>query len=322
MAYTKGLIMKKILVTGNCGYIGSHTTKALAQAGYEVSGIDNLCRGSMSNAKCSTHVIDIRNYEDICEVMESVKPDIVCHFAALTSVPESMERPDEYYEVNVEGTQNILRAMKAYGCSTLIFSSTASVYKMSRTPVKETDVLDPLNNYAKNKLEVEQLIKDNSDWLNAVVFRYFNVIGWDEDYDALRELYKTNIVPALYRASTSNDKINVYGNSFPIQRENPNDHTGVRDYIDVRDIAKAYLCALNYLKLHKGQTTFNLGTKTGVSVLELIEAFNKANGTYIGYEIKEKRKGDPAIVIADSQKANELLHWSPDYTLEQSLKIL
>ena len=315
--------MTKILVTGNLGYIGSHTVRALLDEGYDdIIGIDNLHRGSMANNYLRTHITDIRNKDELRDIFKEVKPEVVLHFAALTSVPESMEKPDEYYEVNVEGTQNLIEMMKEFNCSTLIFSSTASLYKQSKEPVRETDVLQPLNNYARNKMEVEQLIRQNSDWLNAIIFRYFNVVGWSEEYDSSREIEKSNIVPSLIRAHMSGDKLKVYGNKYPITRKDPNDHTCVRDYIDVRDIANAYILALDYLKTHKGQEVFNLGTKDGASVLEIIKAFIEANNIELDYEIVEPRKGDPAIVVADNQKAKELLNWSPKYSLKESLKLL
>lgn len=313
----------RILITGNCGYIGSHVASTLEEQGHPLCGIDNLHRGSISNSRCTTHIVDIRDVEGLDEVFETFKPDLVCHFAALTSVPESMEEPDLYYDVNVVGSEKLLGIMKKHNCNKLVFSSTASVYERSIEPVKENSTLQPLNNYAKNKLQIERLIHANSSWLDAVIFRYFNVIGWDEDYDASKELEKTNIVPALRRCYFSGDKFKVYGNSYPVKRANSNDHTGVRDYIDVRDIASAYIEAIKWLDLHKRtQETFNLGTTTGHSVLEIIEAFNKVNNTNIEYEICERRKGDPAIVIANSQKARELLAWTPRYTLNESLKVL
>lgn len=313
----------RLLVTGNLGYIGSHTVRALLDEGYDdIVGIDNLHRGSMANNYLRTHITDIRNKDKLRDIFKEVKPEAVLHFAALTSVPESMEKPDEYYEVNVEGTRNILELMKEFNCNTLIFSSTASLYKQSKDPVKETDVLQPLNNYARNKMEVEQLIRQNSDWLNAVIFRYFNVVGWSEEYDSSREIEKSNIVPSLIRAHMSGEILKVYGNNYPITRKDPNDHTCVRDYIDVRDIASAYILALDYLKTHKGQEVFNLGTKEGASVLEIINAFIEANDIKLNYEIVKPRKGDPAMVVADNQKAKELLGWSPKYSLKESLKLL
>ena len=179
-----------------------------------------------------------------------------------------------------------------------------------------------MNNYALSKKFAEDIIKKNKDWLNAVIFRYFNVIGYAENYDKTREYEKTNIVPAFLRTLNQNADFKVFGNGYPVKRENPNDHTCVRDYIDVRDIAKAHILAIEYLKDYKGQNLFNLGTKHGYSVLELIDAFNKANNCDIQYTIEKPRKGDPASVVADNQKARELLNWQPTYTIEQSLKVI
>lgn len=313
----------KILLTGQCGYIGSHVALELLKLDtIDFIGIDNLHRGLMSNNHGPCIIADIRNKEDVEKIFDEYSIDTVIHMAALTSVPESMEKKDEYMEVNMEGTENIINAMKAHNCNKLIFSSTASIYEQSQKPVKETDPIQPLNNYALSKKFAEDLIRNNKDWLNAVIFRYFNVIGYDEEYDKTREYEKTNIVPAFLRTLNQNAEFKVFGNGYPVKRENPNDHTCVRDYIDVRDIAKAHILAIEYLKNYKGQNLFNLGTKHGYSVLELIDAFNKANNCDIQYTIEKPRKGDPASVVADNQKARELLSWQPTYTIEQSLKVI
>lgn len=311
-----------ILITGMLGYIGSHVALELLKAGKDnFIGIDNLHRGLMSNNHGPCIIGDIRNADEVNKIFDEHNIDTVIHMAALTSVPESMEKKEEYMEVNMEGTENIINAMKSHGCNKLIFSSTASIYEQSQEPVKEIDPIQPLNNYALSKKFAEDIIKKNKDWLNAVIFRYFNVIGYDENYDRAKEYEKTNIVPAFLRAIEQKTYFKVFGNGYPVKRENPNDHTCVRDYIDVRDIAKAHILALNYLEDFEGQNLFNLGTKHGYSVLELIDAFNKANNCTLQYIIKGPRKGDPASVVADNQKARELLNWQPTYTIEQSLKL-
>ena len=310
-----------ILVTGNCGYIASHVCDLLAQLDIPAVGLDNLHRGLMSNAKCMTVVGDLRRKSDIESVFEDYSISAVMHFAALTSVPESMEKKDEYFDVNLDGTINLIETMKAHGCNKLIFSSTASIYEQSNEPVRETDPFKPLNNYALTKKMAEDYIR-NQDWLQSVIFRYFNVVGFAENYDTSKEFEKTNIVPALLRTLENGDPFYVFGNNYPVKREDAEDKTCVRDYIDVRDLAEAHLLGLKYIDSHKGcKELFNLGTKHGSSVLEFIKAFEKANNVKINYEIKERRKGDPASVVADNKKAKELLGWQPKYTLEESLKV-
>lgn len=316
-----------ILLTGQCGYIGSHIALDLIKRGLVFVGLDNLSTGLMSNNYGPCVIGDITRKEDIEQVFENNDIDLVIHLAALTSVPESYEKKKEYIEVNVEGTVNLIKVMKEHNCNKLIFSSTASVYKQSNMPLKEQDVVQPKNNYAATKCAAEQYIK-NQDWLNYIIFRYFNVIGYDEQYDQSKEAGKTNIIPTLMKIlkqSEPKDVFKVYGNGYPVTREDKTDHTCVRDYIDVRDISRAHVDAIRYMidKTENNKpckTIFNLGTKHGTSVLELLKAFEKANGIKIEYEIVEPRKGDPASLIADNQKARELLNWCHLYPLEDSLR--
>lgn len=315
-----------ILVTGGAGYIGSHVIESLSRAGYRCAAFDNLYRGNLSNITAPVHVGDIRNKKDIQKVFEHIKAsgnDIkaVFHLAALTSVPESMKNKEEYIDVNSEGTMNLVEVMKEFDCDKLVFSSTASVYKQSNKPVSEIDPTEILNNYALSKYFAEQIIR-KQDWLNSIIFRYFNVIGYMPGYNKSSESGKTNIVPTLLDIVQNKKKFYVYGNNYPVKRENPDDHTCVRDYIDVRDIANAHIKALDFLRDTKGHSLFNLGTTNGTSVLELLDAFEKANNVKIDYEITDRRQGDPASVIANSTKANELLGWVPEYSLQQSLKVI
>ena len=309
-----------ILVTGNAGYIGSHVVDLLVQNDIPCMGIDNLHRGLISNSQITTHIGDIRKINDLKPIFEENTIDCIFHLAALTSVPESAEKFDEYMQVNVLGTQALLRMAKEYNCNNIIFSSTASVYEQTSIPVKENGPIQPLNNYAKTKLLAEQDIRESG--LNYVIFRYFNVVGYADWYDTSREYEKTNIVPKLLHCMRSGDTFKVYGNTYSTQRENPDDHTCVRDYIDVRDIARAHLLAYDWLKQDKDNQIFNLGTKHGTSVLELLDAFERANQVKIPYEIDNPRVGDPSSVIANSSKARELLNWQPQYTIEDSLRVL
>lgn len=309
-----------ILVTGNAGYIGSHVVDLLVQNDIPCVGIDNLHRGLISNSQITTHIGDICNKVNLESIFKECQIDCIFHLAALTSVPESAEKPDDYYETNVVGTENLLYLAKKYSCQNIIFSSTASVYEQSSTPVTELDPLQPLNNYARTKLLAEDRIRKSG--LNYVIFRYFNVVGYADWYDTSREYEKTNIVPKLLHCMRSGDTFKVYGNTYSTQRENPDDHTCVRDYIDVRDIARAHLLAYDWLKQDKDNQIFNLGTKHGTSVLELLDAFERANQVKIPYEIDNPRVGDPSSVIANSSKARELLNWQPQYTIEDSLRVL
>lgn len=314
-----------VLITGQAGYIGSHVAEWLDRMGREHIGLDNLHTGLMQNNIGTLMIGDVRRKKDIESVFEEVegrgsKIDAIIHMAALTSVPESMTHSDEYEEVNLDGTKNVIEVMKEHNCNNLVFSSTASVYEQSNKPVKETSPIQPLNPYASTKYYAEQFI-NQQDWLNAVIFRYFNVIGYRKDYDKSAEYAKTNLVPSMIRSLTSGDPFYVFGNGYPVTRKNPDDHTCVRDYVDVRDIARAHGDALKYLENNPGRHLFNLGTKVGQSVLELIQAFNDANNINMKYEIVGPRAGDPASVVADNQKARELLHWCPLTPLKESLAV-
>lgn len=317
-----------ILVTGSCGYIGSHVSQCLNYNRIKNCGLDNLHTGLPKNRLTKTYIVDIRNMEEIDKVFEDIikeEPiDCVIHLAALTSVPESMEsiqKKQEYEDVNTTGTENLLKVMKKYDCTKLIFSSTASVYKESNKPIKETDPIEIKNNYALTKRFAEDIIKQQ-DWLDYIIFRYFNVIGHSGTYCMDNELKKTNIVPTLTNSIMTNMPFKIYGNNYPIKRENPEDHTCVRDYIDVRDIARAHICGIDYMHAHKRtKQIFNLGTQKGSSVLELINTFEKVNNVHINKHFSNRRKGDPASLIANSTKARQLLRWEPMYSLKESLKI-
>lgn len=311
-----------ILITGAAGYIGSHIQKLLTNFQFPSIGYDNLHKGLVSNTSAPCYIGDIRDRVSLRKVFKIYKPDVVFHLAALTSVPESQKHKDEYLEVNTEGTEILLSVMKEFNCDKLIFSSTASVYKQSNQPIKENDPIQILNNYALSKYYAERIIQ-KQDWLKAVIFRYFNVIGFGEWYDYTADINKTNIVPSLMRTVITGEPFVIYGNGYPVKRDNPNDHTCVRDYIDVRDIVNAHVKALEYLSKIDSNTKvlFNLGTKKGSSVLELVNTFCKVNDVTIEQHIDKPRKGDPASLIADSSKAEQLLYWTPEYSLNESLKI-
>ena len=320
--------MGKILVTGGTGFIGSHTCVALTNAGYPVVVMDNL-----SNSKVEAiariemitgkHVrfyrTDMRDEADLEQIFEDNKIDAVIHFAGMKAVGESVEKPLEYYENNVSGTLTLLRVMRKYGCRTMIFSSSATVYgSQNPVPYREEMPTSATNPYGYTKVMIEQILRDvcaADPNFTAVALRYFNPIGahmsglLGENPNGI----PNNLVPYVAQvASGKLDHVQVYGDDY----DTP-DGTGVRDYIPVMDLAVGHVAALAYGANHHGFEAVNLGTGHGSSVLEVIHAYEKACGRKIPVEITDRRAGDVAVSYADVSKAKELLGWEASADLQQ-----
>lgn len=319
---------KQILVTGGCGYIGSHTCLELLKQGYEVIVVDNLYNSkieSLERVKLLTgkdikfYQGNILDYNFLDKIF--IENDIfgVIHLASLKSVGESSIVPLNYYKNNITGTICLLEVMKKYHVKNIIFSSSATVYgEQEIQPIKETAVLkEPTNPYGKTKLYIESILKDlyNSDkeW-NIILLRYFNPIGAHESgligedpNDNPKNLmsYITEV------AIGKRQELTIYGNDY-----NTYDGTGVRDYIHVCDLARGILSALTYLEKSNGLDIFNLGTGTGYSVLDLIKTFSKVLGRELPYKIVERRIGDVATCYADSTHAYKILGFKCEKTLE------
>jgi len=323
----KGTQMK-ILVTGGCGYIGSHTVVELQNAGIEVVVIDNLCN---SNEKSLARVseitgkdiefynIDIRDFNSLDKLLENRHFDCCIHFAGLKAVGESVQKPLEYYDNNVGGTLNLLRALDKHGCKNIIFSSSACVYGDPQIiPISEQCPKGMCTNpYGQTKHFIEEIMKDlhtsDSDW-NIVLLRYFNPIGAHqsgkigEDPNGV----PNNLMPYITQVAVGKrDELSVFGDDY----DTP-DGTGVRDYIHVVDLARGHVCALKAIADKCGLEIFNLGTGHGYSVLDVVKAFEKANGVKIPYVIKPRRSGDVAVCYADAGKAEKLLEWHAQFNLE------
>lgn len=317
---------KRILVTGGCGYIGSHTCIALLEAGYDVSVVDDLSNGHLENLdrvrvitdkSLTFHELDIKNTAQLSDIL-SHHIDAVIHFAGLKSPTESINNPLHYFDVNVSGTISLLKAMEAAKVERLIFSSTAAVYGIPRSvPVSEKSPAgNTLNPYAESKLIIENLLRSYRkarDQFQFVILRYFNPVGAHPS-GLLGEMPKgvpNNLMPHIGRVATGQEpSLKVFGNDYPTP-----DGTGVRDYIHVMDLARGHVSALDYLNSGQRYGLFNLGTGIGYSVLDLVKSFEHISGQSIPLEIAPRRKGDVASCFASVDLAKEKLNWNAEKDL-------
>lgn len=305
---------KTVLVTGGAGYVGSHTCKALSQAGWRVVVLDNLHRGWRDLVQWGELIEgDLNDREELERILGRVKPDAVAHFAALAFVAESIDQPDLYYRNNVTGTMNLLDAMSWAGVEHLVFSSTCAVYQPGDAPLTETTPFGPVNPYGASKMMAEQIIRDY-DYaydIKSVCLRYFNAAGCDADGETgERHEPETHVIPLLLRGVMNPDyTFGINGNDFPTP-----DGTCVRDYVHVADLAAAHVKALDYLSKGGKSDAFNLGTGTGTSVEELVSAVERVSGTTIPRRYAPRRPGDPPSLVADPTKANTVLGWQPQHS--------
>ena len=319
-----------ILVTGGAGYIGSHNVIALLDAGYDVVIFDNLelghieTVGTLKNINSNGRVVDfvkgdLQNLVDIKSVFEKHKIDAVVHFAAYSQVAESVKNPQKYYFNNVYGTLNLLCAMLENNVKRIVFSSTAATYgEPVYVPIDEKHPQMPINTYGKTKLMIENIMDDydKAYGLRSVRLRYFNVAGADSQ-NRVGEWHEpeTHLIPNILKSTFSGGKtFQMFGTDYPTK-----DGTCVRDYINIEDLAKAHVLALKYLENGGRTNFFNLGTNEGNSVKEVFSSCEKVTEKEISVEIKPRREGDPATLIADNKKAKEDLGWSPERSLEESI---
>ena len=321
-----------ILLTGGLGYIGSHTCVELLKRGERIVIMDNLSNSreeamdnikAISNAGFIFYKADLLDKESMRRIFSENKIDAVVHFAGLKAVGESVAKPLEYYKNNVEGTLNLLEIMKEFDCNKMVFSSSATVYgSPERVPITEDMPLSTTNPYGTTKLMIEQILQDYAKankQFKVAILRYFNPIGAHES-GAIGEDpngIPNNLMPYIARvASGKLECLSIYGNDYPTH-----DGTGVRDYIHVVDLAKGHLKALDRLaKDDTGVFIYNLGSGRGYSVLDIVKAFEKANGIKINYKIVERRPGDIAKCYADATKAWKELGWKAENTLEDMVR--
>ena len=305
-----------ILVCGGAGYIGSHAVHALIEKGEQVVIVDNLQTGHRGalNPKAKFYEGDIRDASVLDKIFTENKVEAVIHFAANSLVGESMEKPLLYFNNNVYGMQVLLEAMVRHGVDKIVFSSTAAVYgEPKRVPIHEDDETCPTNTYGETKLTMEKMMKwvSRANGVRYVSLRYFNAAGALPDGSIGEDhATETHLIPLILQVPTGwRDHITVFGDDYPTP-----DGTCLRDYIHVVDLADAHVLALEYLRKGGASDIFNLGNGQGFSVKEMIAAAEKATGRSIKVEIGARRAGDPAQLIASSEKARSVLGWKPQFT--------
>ena len=306
----------KILVVGGAGYIGSHAVKQLLEADYEVVVVDSLETGYRDAVPTDVpfYEVNIKNKEALSEVFAKEKIDGVIHFAANSLVGESMVNPLKYFNNNVHGTEVLLSVMLEHNVRYIVFSSTAATYGEIKTmPITEDMPTCPTNTYGESKLAMEKMLK----WTNVahdlsyVCLRYFNVAGADASGTIGEALHpETHLIPLILQVPLGRrDHITIFGDDFATAAG-----TCIRDYFRITDLVNAHILALKHLVAGGESNTFNLGSNSGYSVLEMIEAARKVTGHAIPAQMSTRRAGDPAVLIASSAKAKEILGWSPRYT--------
>ena len=321
-----------ILVTGGTGYIGSHTVVDLLNHNYDVVILDNYSNSKpevlnrikkITGKEARFYFADIQDYEGMKKVFEKENITDIIHFAGLKSVAESVAKPDLYFANNVGGTKILLKLMDEFKVNNLVFSSSATVYGVpDHVPLKESDKVGGCTNpYGQTKLDIEYLLKDYAKEhkdANIAILRYFNPIGAHssgligEDPNGI----PNNLMPYITQVAVGKrPHLNVYGNDYKTI-----DCTGVRDYIHVVDLARGHLCALKKLEENPGLVIYNLGTGRGTSVLELVHAFEKANGIKVPYIICDRRPGDVDENYADATKAYEEMNFKTELNIEDACR--
>lgn len=304
-----------ILVLGGAGYIGSHTVYELVAQGEDVVIADNLETGHIEavHEKARFYQGDIRNREFIDSVFDKEKIDAVIHFAANSLVGESMTNPLKYYDNNLCGTKVLLESMVAHGIDKIVFSSTAATYgEPESIPILETDRTCPTNTYGETKLSMEKMFHwtGKAHNLRYVSLRYFNACGAHESGN-IGEAHnpESHLIPLILQVPNGKrEAITVFGEDYDTK-----DGTCVRDYIHVTDLAQAHILAVKYLREGKESNIFNLGNGVGFTVNEVIESAREVTGHKIPAVISERRAGDPATLIASSEKAKKILGWNPEH---------
>ena len=305
--------MKRILVTGGAGYIGSHTVRLLLEQGYDVTVVDNLSRGHREVVDpARLHVLDLHETDALTSLLQEKGCDAVIHFAAYAAVGESMQYPEIYFANNTGGSLSLLTAMLRAGVRQLVFSSTAAVYGIPHTvPILEDFPIQPVNPYGESKVMVERMLDwfDRIHALRSITLRYFNAAGADpsgaigEEHDP-----ETHLIPLLLRAVMTGDPVTIFGDDYATP-----DGTCIRDYIHVNDLAQAHILALEALNSGAPSDRFNVGTGTGNSVNEVLTAVEQETGRNVPRVVGPRRQGDPPALVANADKLRRTLGWKPRF---------
>jgi len=301
--------MPKILVTGGAGYIGSITAWHLRKRGFEVLVADDLSRGHRDSVPPEIlNVVRLQDTSALTALLQGV--DAVVHFAAYIAVGESTREPELYFSNNVGGSLSLFEAMARAGVKRIVFSSTAAVYgEPPVTPIPEDSPFAPVSPYGQSKAMVERVLADLDQYrgLRSVVLRYFNACGAEPEANlGERHDPETHLIPLLFRAAISGEPIKIFGDDYPTP-----DGTCIRDYIHVGDLASAHLAALDHLLAGGPSQQFNVGTGTGNTVMEVLRAVEQISGRKVPYKIAPRREGDSPSLVANSQKLQRTLNWTP-----------
>lgn len=317
----------KILVTGGCGYIGSHTCCELLDNNYEVVIVDNLCNSKeevidkikqITNKDVTFYKGDVRDVSLLEKVFNENDIKAVIHFAGLKAVGESVQKPLLYYRNNIDSTLSLLEVMSKFNCKRIVFSSSATVYGSPKfLPIKEDFPLSTTNPYGSTKLYIEGILKDlyisDNEWSIAIL-RYFNPIGAHKSglIGENPNGIPNNLMPYILKVATKELAVlNVFGNDYDTK-----DGTGVRDYIHVVDLAKGHISAIKKVLNTSGVDCYNLGTGHGYSVLDLVTTFERVNNVRVNYQIVDRRPGDVASCYADPSYAKDKLNWEAELDIE------
>lgn len=317
-----------VLVTGGAGFIGSHATVELLENGYKVVVVDNLSNSQkasidrikeMTGKDFAFHQVDLLDSQALDDIFSTYDISAVMHFAGYKAVGQSVEMPLSYYHNNISGTLTLCEMMLKYNVQKLVFSSSATVYGLpERVPIEESFSLSATNPYGRTKLMIEEILRDlalSNPSIRIAILRYFNPIGahpsgkLGEDPRGI----PNNLIPYITQVAIGKQpELKIFGGDYET-----NDGTGVRDYIHVMDLVKGHIKALEYLEKHEGVETFNLGTGTGYSVLEIVNSFNDVTGKQIPYQITDRRPGDIGVCYANPEKAKKLLGWQAEKSLKE-----
>lgn len=305
----------KIMLCGGAGYIGSHMAQMLAEQGHDLCVLDNLSTGHREAAKWGEFIAaDLRDTEALDGAFKRHKVDAVMHFCALSLVGQSVSEPYPYYQNNVAGTLNLLEAMQRHDVNQIVFSSTAAVFGNPVAPlIDESHPKAPVNPYGATKLMVERILADAhaAYGLRSVALRYFNAAGALPEY-GIGEAHacETHLIPnVLKSALATGPALKVFGDDYETV-----DGTCVRDYVHVQDLAQAHALALSFMDREDGAHAFNLGNGQGFSVRQVIDAASQVTGVPIPFSVAPRRTGDPAILVAASDRARQQLGWQPRWT--------